>query len=41
VLYGKKNGLTTRGSQLWTQDSKRIKDQAEAFDDFSQDRSVG
>lgn len=41
VLYGKKDGLTTRGSQLWTQDSKRIKDQAEPFDDFSQDRSVG
>jgi hypothetical protein len=34
VLNGSKSGLTGKGSQIWTQDSPGVPDEAEPRDDF-------
>jgi FG-GAP repeat len=41
VLYGKKEGLSRHKIQLWTQNSKHVKDKAEPFDEFSLDLTAG
>ncbi len=34
VLYGSPSGLTARGDQLWSQNTRGIKDEAEELDLF-------
>ena len=41
VLYGSATGLSTTGSQFWSQDSAGIADTAEAGDDFGRSLAVG
>ena len=41
VLYGSASGLTATGSQLWSQDSTDILDQADTYDRFGRDVETG
>ena len=41
VLYGSSGGLSATGSQLWTQDSAGIRDQAEKYDQFGRSLAIG
>jgi plastocyanin len=34
IMFGSAGGLTTTGSQFWTQDSPNVEDEAEPFDEF-------
>ncbi len=41
VLYGSRTGLTSRGSQFWTQNAPGVEDESEIGDDFGISLAVG